>query len=156
MSEVVLVGGSKDGTVFEGESGLSAMHNIVLNEDLSGPEYVDRYVPTGVQDREGREVFAHVGRYTSEESESYWDKLDKDKVEELRAATLAEREAETAAVAEAEAQAAANQAEEEAKTEEAKPEVVQDEKTGELEEAPAEVTDEAVGEAVTEEKPDES
>jgi hypothetical protein len=105
MSEVILVGGSKDGLVTEGASGLTSMHNIVLNDDLTGPEYVDRYVPTGVQDREGREVFAHVGRYTSEESESYWDKLDKEKVDELVEATRLEREAEAAEAAKEEAEA---------------------------------------------------
>jgi hypothetical protein len=158
MSKVILVGGSKDGTVLDNETGLSAMHNIVLNDDYSGPQYVDRYVPTGVQDRDGNDVFAHVGRYNGEESESYWEKLDKQKVEELRAAARKERE-EAAATAEAErklqeeadADAALAAADAAKKEKEKANEVVEtpvvDPDTGEVTEtsteAPAEVTQDA-------------
>lgn len=131
MSEIILVGGSKDGLVTDGAPGMNSVHNIVLNDELTTPEYVDRYVPTNVKDREGREVYAHVGRYTGEESQSYWDKMDKEQVDLLIEQTKAERAAEEEARA----------AEEAAKAEE-KPE------------ENAEVTEEATGDVSTEEKPE--
>lgn len=140
--EIVLVGGSKDGTVTEGAMGLNSLQNIVLNEDFSGVEFVDRYVSTGVQDREGREVYAHVGRYDSEESQSFWESLDQDQVTAFIEAEKAER-AEQLAAQEAEAAKAAEEAAATESAKEEKPEGVQDPETGEVkpeEEKPAEET----------------
>lgn len=147
MSEkIILVGGSKDGVETDGAAGLNSVQNIVLNEDFTGPEYVDRYVATGVQDREGREVYAHVGRYSAEESQSYWESLPKDQVEAFIEAEKAER-----AEAEAEAAKAAEEAkaaQEAAAATEEKPE----EEAAAEEEKPAEEESEAVEEV---EKPTE-
>lgn len=120
MSDIILVGGSKDGTVTGGEPGLNSVQNIVLNEDFTGPEYVDRYVSTGVFDRENREVYAHVGRYNAEESQSFWESLDKEEVARFVEAEKAERKAAEEAAAEADAKKAAEEAAKEEKPEEAK------------------------------------
>lgn len=126
--KIILVGGSKDGVETDGAAGLNSVQNIVLNEDFTGPEYVDRYVATGVQDREGRDVFAHVGRYTAEESQSYWESLDKDQVAAFVEAEKAERaEAEAKAKEEEEAKAA-----EEAEAAKAAEEAVANETVGEV------------------------
>lgn len=161
MSEVILLGGSKHGLVTESVSGMNGVNNIVLNEEMTGPEYVDRYVPTNVKDRDGRTVYAHVGRYTAEESESYWDKLDKEQVDALVEQTKAEK-AEAARVAEEEAKAAeekaaaeaAEQAAEDAKlVTDTSGEPEKPEATEEVVEVPeGAVQDSETGE-VTEEKP---
>lgn len=143
-SEVILVGGSKDGLVTEGVYGLQAVHNIVLNDTKDGPAYIDRYVPAKVEDKEGRPVYVHVGRYDAEESKTYWERLDPQDIADLVAAAEAE-EAEEAKRAEEEAAKAA----EEAKAAEATEEVVEEEKPAEEVEAPAEAP-------VEEEKPAEA
>lgn len=126
--KIILVGGSKDGVETDGATGLNSVQNIVLNEDFTGPEYVDRYVATGVQDREGRDVFAHVGRYSAEESQSYWESLDKDQVAAFIEAEKAERaEAEAKAKEEEEAKAA-----EEAEATKAAEEAAANEQVGEV------------------------
>lgn len=119
--EVILVGGSKDGLVTEGVHGLQAVHNIVLNDTFDGPEYIDRYEPTDLQDKEGHKVYVHTGRYNSEESQTYWEKLDPADVEELVNAAKREREEEERLAAEEAAKAEAEKTEEEPKEEEAAP-----------------------------------
>lgn len=143
-SEVILVGGSKDGLVTEGVYGLQAVHNIVLNDTKDGPAYIDRYVPAKVEDKEGRPVYVHVGRYDAEESKTYWERLDPQDIADLVAAAEAE-EAEEAKRAEEEAAKAA----EEAKAAETTEEVVEEEKPAEEVEAPVEAP-------VEEEKPAEA
>lgn len=117
--EVILVGGSKDGLVTEGVHGLQAVHNIVLNDTFDGPEYIDRYEPTDLQDKEGHKVYVHTGRYNSEESQTYWEKLNPADVEELVNAAKREREEEERLAAEEAAKAEAEKTEEEPKEEEA-------------------------------------
>lgn len=117
--EVILVGGSKDGLVTEGVHGLQAVHNIVLNDTFDGPEYIDRYEPTDLQDKDGHKVYVHTGRYDSEESKSYWEKLNPEDVEELVTAAKREREEEERLAAEEAARAEAENTEEAPKEEEA-------------------------------------
>jgi hypothetical protein len=138
MSDIILVGGSKDGTVTEGAVGLNSVQNIVLNDDFTGPEFVDRYVSTGIQDREGRDVYAHVGRFTAEESESYWASLDQDEVAAFIEAAKAEREEEERAAAEEAAKEEESATEEVAEEEAAKDEPVEEEKTEEADDSSSE------------------
>lgn len=124
-NDVILVGGSKDGLVTAAESGMGAVHNIVLNEAKDGPEYVDRYVPTSIQDRNGNLIYVHVGRYNATESQSYWDQLDKTEVDRIIAA---DREEEARQAEEAAAKAAEEEAASEESTEETKEEPVEEAK----------------------------
>jgi hypothetical protein len=134
-NEVILVGGSKDGLVTEGVYGLQAVHNIVLNDTKDGPAYIDRYVPAKVEDKEGRPVYVHVGRYNAEESKTYWDRLDPQDVADLVAAAEAEEAEEAKRVEEENAKAEEAAKTEQASTEEAPAE---EEKPAEEVEAPAE------------------
>jgi hypothetical protein len=144
--EVILVGGSKDGLVTEGVHGLQAVHNIVLNDTFDGPEYIDRYEPTDLNDKDGHKVYVHTGRYNSEESKSYWEKLNPADVEELVTAAKREREEEERLAAEEAAKAEAEKTEEQSKEEEAKSEESSDaapeEAKEESSEKPAEQTSE--------------
>lgn len=134
-NDVILVGGSKDGLVTAAESGMGAVHNIVLNEAKDGPEYVDRYVPTTIQDRNGNMIYVHVGRYNATESQSYWEQLDKTEVDRIIAADREEeaRQAEEAAAKAAEEEAASEESTEETKEEPV--EEVKEESTKEVENA---------------------
>lgn len=152
MSEVILVGGSKDGLVTDGVSGLQAVHNIVLNDTKDGPEYIDRYVPANVEDKDGRAVYVHVGRYDSEESRTYWDRLAPEDIADLVAAAEEAEKAEAEAKAEEEAKAAEESKTkeapaEESTTEESK-EVEQDAETGEAEASTEETKEETPEENV--------
>lgn len=135
-NDVILVGGSKDGLVTAAESGMGAVHNIVLNEAKDGPEYVDRYVPTSIQDRNGNLIYVHVGRYNATESQSYWDQLDKTEVDRIIAA---DREEEARQAEEAAAKAAEEEAASEESTEETKEEPVEEVKEESTETATEEV-----------------
>jgi len=104
MSDVILVGGSQDGTVTPAASGMQRVNSINLKEDLSAPEYVDLYLPTGHTNKADQEIYVHVGRYDEEESASYWEQLDKDEKEQLVEQTKAQREAEAKAAEDAEKQ----------------------------------------------------
>lgn len=82
-TEVVLVGGSKDGSVTDDVQGTSAINNIVLNDDKTGPEFIDLYMPAAVTDKENRPIYVHIGRYDADESKSYWDSLTADEKQAL-------------------------------------------------------------------------
>src|SRR6478609_2627395 len=92
MSEVILVGGSKDGTIAEGSEDLKAVNNIVLDDTLENPEFIDLYMPTNVTDKEGRAIYAHIGRYDATESASYWATLSQQEKDDLKAAAEAAKE----------------------------------------------------------------
>lgn len=125
-NDVILVGGSKDGLVTAAESGMGAVHNIVLNEAKDGPEYVDRYVPTSIQDRNGNLIYVHVGRYNATESQSYWEQLDKTEIDRIVAADREEEarkaEEEAAKASEEETASEEEESQEEETTEEVKEE----------------------------------
>ena len=92
VKEIVLVGGSKDGTIAENDSNTKAINNIVLNEAGDAPEYIDLYLPTNVTDKENRPIYAHIGRYDAEESASYWATLSEDEKKALKDAHEAAKE----------------------------------------------------------------
>ena len=141
-NEIVLVGGSKDGLVTEMVYGLQSIQNIVLNDTKDGPEFVDRYVPANVEDKDGRTVYVHVGRYNAEESKSYWDRLDQSDIDALVAAAEAEEKAEAEAKAAEEAAAAEAEKEnaEKPESEASDTEQVQNPETGEVTQEPVEET----------------
>ena len=118
VPEVILVGGSKDGTIAEGGADTRAINNIVLNEAKDGPEFIDLYMPTNVTDKEDRPIYAHVGRYDATESASYWATLSQEEKDALKEAAE-KAEAEAAAAKEEEDAKAAEEAAKE-KPEEAK------------------------------------
>lgn len=113
MSEAVLIGGSRDGFVTEAVSGMKSVNNISLNDDYTGPEYIDLYMPTTLTDKDGREIFVHVGRYDEAESKSYWEAMDDEERDALVESAKKEK-ADAEAAAEAEKQAEAAKAAEEA------------------------------------------
>lgn len=139
-AEVLLVGGSKDGTVTSFEPGLQTVQNIVLNEDFTGPEYVDLYESSGRQDRDGKTLFVHTGRYNAEESKEFWESLDKEQVDSFIEAAKEERAAEAKAAEEAAA----------AEAEAEETEVTQNAETGEVTEEKKDETEEESSEKESE------
>jgi len=112
--EIILVGGSKDGTIAEGGNDVKAVNNIVLNDDKTGPAFIDLYMPTSVTDKEGRPIYAHIGRYDETESASYWASLPQSEKDSLKLQAI-------------EAEQAAEKAQEDKEAEEAKNAVVENE-----------------------------
>lgn len=88
-NEIILVGGSKDGTIAEKDDNTKAINNIVLNESKDGPEYIDLYLPTNVTDKDDRPIYVRVGRYDAVESASYWATLSEEEKQALKEAAEA-------------------------------------------------------------------
>lgn len=99
--EIILLGGSKDGLVTSYESGLKSVQNVQLNDEFTGPKYVDLYEATNLRNREGKTIFVNTGRYNEEESKEFWESLDAEQVASFVTRAKEEKAAEDVAAEEA-------------------------------------------------------